>query len=83
MRDLLLAYRSSHEVENCSFLILFLLFVIAVELNEVDHLNAWEIAFMIYSLGFSLEKAAAMQEHGLRGDLLLLFQPRTTHSRPR
>jgi hypothetical protein len=39
-----------------------------VELNERDRLNAWEIAFMVYSLGFSLEKVAAMQEHGIRGD---------------
>ncbi|KAH9169849.1 hypothetical protein EDB89DRAFT_1981646 [Lactarius sanguifluus] len=53
-------------LEYFNFLILFILFVIAVELNEVDRLNAWEIAFMIYSLGFSLEKAAAMQEHGIR-----------------
>ncbi|KAH9066775.1 hypothetical protein EDB87DRAFT_1553804 [Lactarius vividus] len=53
-------------LEYFNFLILFLLFVIAVELNEVDRLNAWEVAFMIYSLGFSLEKAAAMQEHGIR-----------------
>ena len=48
-------------------MILFVLFVVAVELNERDHLNAWEIAFMVYSLGFSLEKVAAMQEHGIRG----------------
>lgn len=70
MRNSLLSYRSRHKDENYSFLILFLLFVVAVELNEVDHLNAWEIAFMIYSLGFSLEKVAAMQEHGIRGDSL-------------
>ncbi len=25
---------------------------------------------MIYSLGFSLDKIAAMQEHGIRGDVL-------------
>lgn len=24
---------------------------------------------MVYSLGFSLEKVAAMQEHGIRGDV--------------
>ncbi|KAH9000411.1 hypothetical protein EDB92DRAFT_1831125 [Lactarius akahatsu] len=53
-------------LEYFNFLILFILFVIAVELNEVDRLNAWEVAFMIYALGFSLEKAAAMQEHGIR-----------------
>jgi hypothetical protein len=49
-------------------LILFVLFAVAVELNEVDRVNAWEVAFMIYSTGFSLEKVAAMQEHGMRGD---------------
>ncbi|KAH9074723.1 hypothetical protein EDB83DRAFT_2218747 [Lactarius deliciosus] len=53
-------------LEYFNFLILFILFVIAVELNETDRLNAWEVAFMIYALGFSLEKAAAMQEHGIR-----------------
>ena len=26
---------------------------------------------MVYSLGFSLEKVAAMQEHGITGDVLL------------
>jgi hypothetical protein len=26
-----------------------------------------EILFMIYSLGFTLEKVAAMQEHGIKG----------------
>jgi hypothetical protein len=59
-----------HEVESRSFLILFILFVVAVELNEMHHLNAWEIMFMVYSLGFSLEKVAAMQEHGIRGNVL-------------
>lgn len=73
VRDSLLLHRSSHDDENDSFLILFLLFVVAVELNEVDHLNAWEVAFMIYSLGFSLEKVAAMQEHGIRGNALRVF----------
>jgi hypothetical protein len=58
-----------HDVETRSFLILFILFVVAVELNEMDRLNAWEIMFMVYALGFSLEKAAAMQEHGIRGNV--------------
>ena len=56
-------------METRSFLILFTLFVVAVELNEMDRLNAWEVLFMVYSLGFSLEKAAAMQEHGIRGNV--------------
>ena len=47
-----------------------------MELNERDRLNAWEIAFMVYSLGFSLEKVAAMQEHGIRGDI---FQGLAVH----
>ncbi|KAI0270966.1 hypothetical protein BGY98DRAFT_1008270 [Russula aff. rugulosa BPL654] len=53
-------------LEYLNFLILFLLFVVAVELNEVDRINAWEVAFMVNSLGFCLEKVAAMQEHGIR-----------------
>jgi hypothetical protein len=58
-----------HDAGTCSFLILFLLFIVAVELNEIDRINAWEVAFMVNSLGFCLEKVAAMQEHGIRGDV--------------
>lgn len=50
-----------------SFLILFILFVNALEYNERDRLNISEAVFMIYALGFSLEKLAAMQEHGIQG----------------
>ena len=50
-----------------SFVILFILFILAIELNEVDRINAAELVFIIYTLGFTLEKFAAMQEHGLRG----------------
>ncbi|KAI0272571.1 hypothetical protein BC834DRAFT_353387 [Gloeopeniophorella convolvens] len=53
-------------LEYLNFLALFTLFVIAIELNELDRINGWEIAFMVYSLGFSLEKIAAMQEHGVK-----------------
>jgi hypothetical protein len=35
----------------------------------MDRINGWEIAFMVNALGFSLEKVAAMQEHGIRGDV--------------
>lgn len=54
---------------------LFILFIIAIEVNERDQLNAAEIAFMVYALGFTLEKIAAMQEHGIKGSILdsLLF----------
>ena len=46
---------------------MFILFVIAIELNQRDQLNFWEISFMVYALGFTLEKVAAMQEHGIKG----------------
>jgi hypothetical protein len=49
-----------------SFLILFLLFVWALEKNEVGYLNVPEMTFMIYAFGFALEKVASMQEHGIR-----------------
>ena len=54
---------------------LFVLFVLCIELNEPTRLNAFEILFMIYSLGFSLEKVAAMQEHGVKGVILLNSSP--------
>lgn len=44
-----------------------MLFVVALELNERDNINVAEAIFMIYALGFSLEKVAAMQEHGIKG----------------
>lgn len=46
---------------------LFTLFVIALEFNEPDRINVAEGIFMVYSLGFTLEKIAAMQEHGIKG----------------
>ncbi|KAF8630162.1 hypothetical protein AX15_003108 [Amanita polypyramis BW_CC] len=53
-------------LEYMNFLILFILFVIALEYNERDRLNTAEIIFMVYALGFTLEKIAAMQEHGIQ-----------------
>ena len=53
-----------------SFLVLFILFVIAIETNEPQRINTPELIFMIYGLGFTLEKLAAMQEHGIKGDLM-------------
>src|SRR5438105_2357444 len=49
-----------------SFLTLFVLFVIALEMNEKSTINTAEGIFMIYALGFVVEKLAAMQEHGIR-----------------
>ena len=42
-----------------------MLFVWALENNDTDLLTTSEVVFMIYALGFSLEKVATMQEHGL------------------
>lgn len=54
-----------------SFMILFILFVITIEFNEPDQINTAEGVFMIYALGFALEKVAAMQEHGIKGTEIL------------
>ncbi|RDB20824.1 Calcium channel YVC1 [Hypsizygus marmoreus] len=53
-------------LEYLNFVILFILFIIAIEVNERDTLNVPEIIFMVYALGFTLEKVAAMQEHGIK-----------------
>lgn len=53
-----------------SFLILFVLFVLALEFSERGCINVFEGIFMIYALGFTLEKVAAMQEHGIKGECL-------------
>jgi hypothetical protein len=54
-----------------SFLVLFILFILAIEMNEVHRINVYEAIFMIYALGFTLEKVAAMQEHGIRGESII------------
>lgn len=53
-----------------SFLALFVLFVLALEFSERDKINVPELVFLVYALGFTLEKIAAMQEHGIKGDIL-------------
>ncbi|CAL1715034.1 unnamed protein product [Somion occarium] len=58
------AIRSVLEYSN--FVILFILFVVALEFNERDRVNVAEAIFMVYALGFTLEKVAAMQEHGIK-----------------
>ncbi|KAF8216497.1 hypothetical protein K438DRAFT_2007356 [Mycena galopus ATCC 62051] len=52
-------------LEYFNFLLLFILFVIAMEFNELKRINFSEALFIIYALGFTLEKVAAMQEHGI------------------
>jgi hypothetical protein len=78
-------------LEYGNFVILFILFVIALEVSERDRINLGEWGFIIYAsgessfrylpllavgrarnlsaiifLGFTLDKFAAMQEHGLK-----------------
>ncbi|KAH7335512.1 hypothetical protein B0J17DRAFT_670476 [Rhizoctonia solani] len=53
-------------LEYINFVLLFILFVVALELNEKSTINMPEGLFMIYGLGFVIEKLAAMQEHGIR-----------------
>ncbi|KAI9456933.1 hypothetical protein HD554DRAFT_2317452 [Boletus coccyginus] len=53
-------------LEYINFLILFILFVIAIEMNQRHRLNTAETLFMVYALGFALERLAAMQEHGIK-----------------
>ncbi|KAG6844774.1 hypothetical protein H0H87_003892 [Tephrocybe sp. NHM501043] len=53
-------------LEYTNFLLLFILFIVAIEVSDRDKLDAPEIIFMVYGLGFTLEKVAAMQEHGIK-----------------
>ncbi|KAG6821438.1 hypothetical protein H0H93_010162 [Arthromyces matolae] len=39
------------------------------QLSHRDYLGTPEVLFMVYSLGFTLEKVAAMQEHGIKAAL--------------
>ncbi|WVQ81319.1 hypothetical protein IAT38_003442 [Cryptococcus sp. DSM 104549] len=57
-------YRSMLEYIN--FLLLFILYVVAIEGLEANHLNGREMTFIIYALAFSLDKLAAIREHGLK-----------------
>ncbi|KAI0644236.1 hypothetical protein C8Q79DRAFT_974910 [Trametes meyenii] len=53
-------------LDHYRFLILFVLFVFALEYSELNRINVAEVVFMVYALGFTLEKVAAMQEHGIK-----------------
>lgn len=53
-------------LEYTNFLLLFVLFAITIEFSEPGRINVAETFFMVYGLGFSLEKIAAMQEHGIK-----------------
>ncbi|OCF32424.1 hypothetical protein I316_05850 [Kwoniella heveanensis BCC8398] len=53
-------------LEYINFLVLFTLYVIAIEGLETNRLNGREMCFIIYALAFSLDKLAAIREHGLK-----------------
>ncbi|WRT69282.1 uncharacterized protein IL334_006266 [Kwoniella shivajii] len=53
-------------MEYMNFLVLFTLYVIAIEGLQEDRLNGREVCFIIYALAFSLDKLAAIREHGLK-----------------
>lgn len=50
-----------------SFVLLFVLFVLALEGSEIESINVSEGLFMVFALGFSLERLASIQEHGISG----------------
>ncbi|WVF65343.1 hypothetical protein IAT40_000069 [Kwoniella sp. CBS 6097] len=53
-------------LEYINFLVLFTLYVIAIEGLETNRLNGREMCFIVYALAFSLDKLAAIREHGLK-----------------
>lgn len=53
-------------LEYANFLILFVLYVLAIEHMDIGHMNMFEVVFIIYALAFSLDKSAAIREHGLK-----------------
>ncbi|KAF8318776.1 hypothetical protein DL93DRAFT_345555 [Clavulina sp. PMI_390] len=53
-------------LEYMNFLILFLLFITVLETNEIAYMNAFEWLFMVYGIGFTVDRLATMQEHGIR-----------------
>ncbi|KDQ19429.1 hypothetical protein BOTBODRAFT_170530 [Botryobasidium botryosum FD-172 SS1] len=53
-------------LEYFHFLILFILFVITVERTDVDFINRNEMIFIVYALGFTLQRVASIQEHGFK-----------------
>ncbi|WWC90990.1 uncharacterized protein L201_005929 [Kwoniella dendrophila CBS 6074] len=53
-------------LEYINFLVLFTLYVIAIEGLDETRLNKRELCFIVYALAFSLDKLAAIREHGLK-----------------
>lgn len=54
-------------MEYVNFVILFVLYIVAIEGLEADHITGWEAIFMIYAVAFSVDKLAATRKHGMRG----------------
>lgn len=49
----------------CSFLILFVLFIVTLEMSEVNHLRWTELFFMVYALGMSDERTVSARSDEL------------------
>jgi hypothetical protein len=56
-------------LEYVNFLVLFVLYVIAIEQLQTQHITGWEVVFMVYAVAFSVDKLAATREHGMKGEL--------------
>lgn len=53
-------------LEYLNFVILFVLYVVAIESINTEYINGPEIAFIIYAIAFSVDKLATIREHGLK-----------------
>ncbi|KAF9511363.1 hypothetical protein BS47DRAFT_1298922, partial [Hydnum rufescens UP504] len=60
-------------LEYLNFVLLFILFLVVLETNEIDAINFPEWMFIMYAFGFTVDKLASMQEHGLKPCLLALL----------
>ncbi|KLT45208.1 hypothetical protein CC85DRAFT_299674 [Cutaneotrichosporon oleaginosum] len=53
-------------LEYANFVILFLLYCLTIERLDPGYINMYEAVFIVYALAFSLDKLAAIREHGLK-----------------
>ncbi|KAG6919506.1 hypothetical protein DXG01_005096 [Tephrocybe rancida] len=59
-------HTKEHPFTSMTLTRLLSLITTAIEVSKRDRLDVPEVVFMVYSLGFTLEKVAAMQEHGIK-----------------
>lgn len=56
--------RTRNLLEVLQFIILLVLFTLTMVNRRYEHFTGWEITFMIYALGWSLDEFASILEHG-------------------